>query len=161
MYRLICILKVTKKKSNLCVFQRINNSKNGYDLSSARTSNRLQISIITRILCRKYDIDIAKYKLRNILRERGEVYYHIYKCICAYKGGLMSKDEEGFRAKLEVDRDRELLKDVDTQLFFKKLNLSVKKEPLRSIYKDKYFMEFIVYKQIYPFGVIFVYFMPI
>ena len=58
----------------------------------------------------------------------------------------MSKDEKGFCAKLEVDRDRELLKDIDTQLFFKKLNLLVKKEPLRSIYKDKYFMQFIVYK---------------
>ena len=106
----------------------------------------MQISIITWILCRKYDIDTAKYKLRNILCETGEVHYHIYKCICAYKGGLMTEDKKGFRTKLEVDRDRELLKDIDTQLFFKKLNFFVKKEPLRSIYKDKYIMEFIVYK---------------
>ena len=106
----------------------------------------MQISIITRILCRKYDLDIAKYELRNILCKRGEAYYYIYKCICAYKGGLMSKDEKGFRTKLEVDCNRKLLKDIDTQLFFKKLNLTVEKESLRSIHKDKYFMEFIVYK---------------
>ena len=58
----------------------------------------------------------------------------------------MSKDKKGFCAKLEVDPNRELLKGIDTQLFFKKLNLTVKKEPLRSLYMVKYIMEFIAFK---------------
>ena len=107
----------------------------------------MQISIMTRTLCINYNVDIAKYELRNILCERGEAYYHIHKCICKYKRGLMSEDEKGFRAKLEVDRDRELLiLVIDMQLFFKKLNLMAEKEPLRSLYMDKYIAEFIAYK---------------
>ena len=70
----------------------------------------------------------------------------MHKCICKYKDELIEKDKKSFRAKLKVGRDRELLKDINMKLFFKKLNLMVEKVLLRSPYMDKYIMEFIVYK---------------
>ena len=108
------------------------------------TSN--QIINLSQIWTRRYNAQMAENELKNILRKRGKSYYDVYKCICKYKGELIKEDKKSFRARLEVYCNRELLKDINTKLFFKKLNLTVEKAPLRSPYMNKYIMEFVVYK---------------
>ena len=130
----------------MCLSAKINNSKNGNDLSSTRTSNQYadlnpNANMVLKIQCRDSKERVKKDTTRN-----RRSYYVIYKCLCKYKCGLISKDEKSFLAKLEVDRDRELLYTISTQPFIQKANLTIKKEPLRSIHMDKYIMEFVVYK---------------
>ena len=105
-----------------------------------------QIINLSQIWTCRYNAQMAENQLKNILQERGESYYNMYKCICKYKGELIEEDMKSFCTRLKVDRNREPLKDINTKLFFKKLNLMVEKAPLRSPYMDKYIMELIVYK---------------
>ena len=51
-----------------------------------------------------------------------------------------------FRCQMLVEKNHDLLRDIDTTLWFQKQKLTVQKEPLHSKYRDNYLIEFIVYK---------------
>ena len=105
-----------------------------------------QIRILTNTFCHCYNAWKARDELHNVLQEKGQSNYHIYKCICKYKDEIVQDEPNKFHAKLKVDPHREILKDISTNLMFRKLNLTIKKGSLRSQYADEYIMGFLVYK---------------
>ena len=82
---------------------------------------------------------LAKYELRNIFRKHGESNYHVYKCLCKYKGGIVEDTPKYFRCRILQEPNYHLIKDISGLLFFQKMGLEVvedkvdKKGSLRSL----------------------------
>ena len=105
-----------------------------------------QTCILSNSCSQRYDAWVAKSELYNVLPKYGKSIYHIYKCLCQYRGQIIEEKPNKFWCQILVEKNHDLLRDIDTTLSFQKQKLTVQRELLHSKYKDNYLIEFIVYK---------------
>ena len=55
-----------------------------------------QISILTQTYCRWYAAWEARDELHDVLHNKGESNYHIYKCLCKYSGKILEETPKYF-----------------------------------------------------------------
>ena len=70
-----------------------------------------QIANLTTVYCVRYRVDLAKYELQNIFPERGELNYHVYRCLCKYKREIVEDTPKYFRCRMLQEPNYHLIKD--------------------------------------------------